>query len=626
MEDASARRKIVDRTNFFVEESLRPKYDEVVSSELNPTNNIDPPKLENYDAESKIDVLRALNLKSDTGKSEFDSISITDPSSNAGIVNAIVNQPWDFRQNDDMVENSEKVLNEDDSKSVSELAKNIIWASRGESSWVYFAEWISSVEGLAALSDNLININGATGELFLNGENIISENLYQFIEATIDENRQEIPHIWEFNGNLSGFVNYRNTKVTPTNVHDTDYMPHIKFLISRFNYEYSNSPILFRHTQTVNIGESIKASANLYPDTFVAKIFDLYNSGTQQDIESLDMHSIMASLNELNRVYSNAFESFINIISRLLQIQPRILEHSYFRPLKQILGSKYSNALAGSATGEQLVKYFLENKQEFALSFLHCWYNAGKIPPHREAIVSLIPDIKYKELEPSKLFENYIGTPIGNITTIPGILNTIMSFLIEENLNEGWGGLLSMGLNSWYNNLSYNSLIQPDEVELDSIRQIMSGFSVFIDEYVESFTRKEFNTLNALKQEEDWIETVSVDSEGYSSNDESKFIDVKRESPISFDGESIKIESDDEELKPDIADYNFRTDSNNLFKKEGEQEEEEGGATPGVITSHNSTSKSIDSRWNANKSSNDWGYLRQHKIKEHLRRIQKTKG
>ena len=129
----------------------------------------------------------------------------------------------------------------------------------GDSSWVYFAEWISSVEGLAALSDNLININGATGELFLNGENIISENLYQFIEATIDENRQEIPHIWEFNGNLSGFVNYRNTKVTPTNVHDTDYMPHIKFLISRFNYEYSNSPILFRHTQTVNISESIKS-------------------------------------------------------------------------------------------------------------------------------------------------------------------------------------------------------------------------------------------------------------------------------------------------------------------------------------------------------------------------------
>ena len=110
------------------------------------------------------------------------------------------------------------------------------------------------------------------------------------------------------------------------------------------------------------------------------------------------------------------------------------------------------------------------------------------------------------------------------------------------------------------------------KLELDSIRQVMSGFSEFIDEYVESFTRKEFNTLSALKREEDWIETISVDSDGYSSNDESKFIDVKRESPISFDGESIKIESDDEELKPDIADYNFRTDTNNLFKKEEEDE------------------------------------------------------
>ena len=592
LEEAAARRKIADRTNFFVEESLRSKYDEAVSSEPNLGATIGPPKLENYDAESKIDVLRALNIKSDdTGKSEFASLGIADPSANEGLVSAIANQPWDFRQNDEMVENTEKSLNADDSQSVSQLAKNIIWASRGDSSWVYFAEWISSVEGLAALSDNLININGATGELFLNGENIISENLYQFIEATVDENRQEIPHIWEFNGNLSGFVNYRNTKVTPTNVHDTDYMPHIKFLISRFNYEYSNSPILFRHTRTANISESIKAASNLYPDTFVAKLFDLYNSGTQQDIDSLNMHSAMSSLNELNRVYTGVFASFINVISRLLQIQPTILEHSYFRPLKQILGSKYSNALAGSATGEQLVKYFLENKQEFALSFLHCWYNAGKIPPHREAIVSLIPDIKHQELEPSKLFENYIGTPVGGITAIPGILNTIMSFLIEENLNEGWGGLLAMGLNSWYNNLSYGALSQRDglDLELDSIQQIIAGFSEFIDEYVESFTRKEFDALNALKHDEDWIETISVDSD-----------------------DDIKLEESAIELKPDISDYNFHTDTNGLFKKE------EGSGTPMVITSSNSTSKSIDSRWNDNKSGNDWGDVRKHKIKEHL--------
>ena len=142
-----------------------------------------------------------------------------------------------------MVENSVKVLNEDDAKSINTLSNNIISVAKGVPNWIYFAEWLTQQGGLDALSDNFMTINGATGEIFLNGQNIISENLYQFISCMVDENRQEIQHIWEYDGNLAGFINYRNTKVTPSNDHDTDYMPHLKFLIARYNLENPNTSI-----------------------------------------------------------------------------------------------------------------------------------------------------------------------------------------------------------------------------------------------------------------------------------------------------------------------------------------------------------------------------------------------
>ena len=218
----------------------------------------------------------------------------------------------------------------------------------------------------------------------------------------------------------------------------------------------------------------------MYPDTFVAKMFDFYNSGNQEDIVKTNLQNIIVNLNVLNQEYSTVLTQFINIMSRLLYIQPRILEHTFFRPFKQMLNSKFSNEISGKGTGEQLVQYFTQNKTEFAHAFLHCWYNAGKIPPHRETIVSLIPDIDQRELEPSKLFENYHASGIGGITTIPAILNTIISFLIEENLNDGWGGLLSLGLNSWYTNLSYDSLTGSRDLELTSIQQIIEGFLILL--------------------------------------------------------------------------------------------------------------------------------------------------
>ena len=113
------------------------------------------------------------------------------------------------------------------------MSDNIIKVANGIANWRYFAEWLTSDSGLSTLNENFMIINAATGEIFLNGDNLNAENLYHFISNMVDESREEIQNIWEYDGNLAGFVSYRNTKVTTYNEHDTDYMPHLKFLLSR---------------------------------------------------------------------------------------------------------------------------------------------------------------------------------------------------------------------------------------------------------------------------------------------------------------------------------------------------------------------------------------------------------
>ena len=249
----------------------------------------------------------------------------------------------------------------------------------------------------------------------------------------------------------------------------------------------------------------------------------------------------MKNLNVLNKSYSSVLTDFINIIGRLLYIQPKIIEHSFFRPLKQMLSSKFSNVLATNKTAEQLVQYFVNNKAEFAYSFIFSWYNAGKVPPHRENIVSLIPDIEndQRPIEPSKFFDNYYATGIGSITMIPAILNTIMSFLIEENLNAGWAGLLSVGINSWFRNLTYDSLNNSRELELISIGQIIEYFSNFIDNYVSSFLDPSFlSSGESLIDDDDWIKDMQDKDLSMSEDEEGA------------------------ENKPIISDIQFKTDQN----------------------------------------------------------------
>ena len=123
----------------------------------------------------------------------------------------------------------------------------------------------------------------------------------------------------------------------------------------------------------------------------------------------------------------------------------------------------------------------------------------------------MIPEIEtdQREIEPSKMFENYYSSGIGGITTIPAILSTIMSFLIEENLNGGWGGLLSVGINSWYRNLTYDSLNGTRDLELISIQQIIETFSDFIDKYVDSFVITPTSPISTIAALDDWVEDLS---------------------------------------------------------------------------------------------------------------------
>ena len=91
--------------------------------------------------------------------------------------------------------------------------------------------------------------------------------------------------------------------------------------------------------------------------------------------------------------------------------------------------------------------------------------------------------------EPSIIFENYESTNIEPVTVIPAILNTIISFLIEDKFNGGWGPLLNAGLNSWYRNLTFVALNNDTENKLDliSMKEIIDNFSKYIDGYVSSY-------------------------------------------------------------------------------------------------------------------------------------------
>ena len=144
------------------------------------------------DNDGRIDILNNLIANTETEKflQNYNGKSVDGGESTItgqAIGEANQSQPWDFRNNDEMVENSVKVLNEDDVKSINALSNNIISVANGVPNWIYFAEWLTQQGGLDALSDNFMTI--LTGEIFLNGQNIISENLYQFISCMVDENR-----------------------------------------------------------------------------------------------------------------------------------------------------------------------------------------------------------------------------------------------------------------------------------------------------------------------------------------------------------------------------------------------------------------------------------------------------
>ena len=181
---------------------------------------------------------------------------------------------------------------------------------------------------------SLNHLNHNSGEIYLNGDNINAENLYQFVSGMTDNDREEIQNIWEYGGNLAGFIRYRETKMTHENEDDVDYMPHLKFLVSRFNSVNSNSTIWFRNSEIVNkISTNIKLSKK-FLDTFIAKIFDIYNTNYFKLIKLYNYQNVMKNLYTLNQFYTEILSDFIIILSKLLYIDPKIIDKIFFMSIK----------------------------------------------------------------------------------------------------------------------------------------------------------------------------------------------------------------------------------------------------------------------------------------------------
>ena len=455
-----------------------------------------------------------------------------------------------------MLAEQKKKLNENDEKSVNLLLDNIFNLTK-QDNWSKFAEWITVGGGVSVLVDNNLIINPNSGEIYLNGDNLNTENLYQFATVMTDKDREEIQNIWEYDGNLAGFIRYRETKMSYENENDVDYMPHLKYLVSRFNSVNVNSTILFRNSEIANkISANIKLS-QMFPDTFISKIFDIYNTSDIKLIKLYNYENVMKNLYTLNQFYISILSDFILILSKILYIDPKVIDKIFFSQLKTILGTKFSNILSRNENPEILTEYFKVNIKEFTYCFIHCWFNAGRVPPHREKIVSLIPNLQSDQeiFEPSIIFENYESTNIEAVTVIPAILNTIISFLIEDKINGGWGTLLNTGLNSWYRNLTFVALNNDtvNKLDLITMKEIIYNFSKYIDVYVSSYK------IATKKTEED------IKVYDFNQLDIQNYIDVDNNSDDEDEDTKVKVNYDSDDDDDDDDDYN---EIKTIFKEE----------------------------------------------------------
>ena len=160
----------------YIEESI---FNDKISSQINDfmrdsklqqedDNNID----DNYnDTVNQKNIIINKVFEEKKWENVNDNINIDDSTNKyedtftgESIANANKSQPWDFRQNDDMVDDSTKLLNKNNENIDEKLRSQIIIASRGDINWQYFAEWLTENAEIM-LSNNFIEINSETGEI-----------------------------------------------------------------------------------------------------------------------------------------------------------------------------------------------------------------------------------------------------------------------------------------------------------------------------------------------------------------------------------------------------------------------------------------------------------------------------
>ena len=128
------------------------------------------------------------------------------------------------------------------------------------------------------------------GQLYVDGRLIPSENIIDFISNMNNTRMMTIPHRWQYERDLSQFIDYLNSlDVDNNNMSDVMSYPYFKYLISRYN-EYSmrygsGEIIALKHTMRRDPHQILRRTQKLEWTKFLQTIFDWFISGSKTTLQ-----------------------------------------------------------------------------------------------------------------------------------------------------------------------------------------------------------------------------------------------------------------------------------------------------------------------------------------------------
>ena len=173
------------------------------------------------------------------------------------------------------------------------------------------------------------------GQIFVYDQET-TENLVDFFEITVGDTTKQRLRKLTTSGNFETFLNFSNSVMNLDDKWDINFMPHIKYLIARYNFWADSNgfeAIFLRHSTLENTASLVDAKySESFPDYFRLILSEyekiqtqMYHVTASHTIQQSAIKHLYGGLVKLENAYNTQLEYLYRVLSILVPVKQRRL-------------------------------------------------------------------------------------------------------------------------------------------------------------------------------------------------------------------------------------------------------------------------------------------------------------